>query len=71
MFRVRDLDNDHWVVKGNDGELSPTEHKRDATIFEGDRWLSYWREKQGVEIVPLAEDEILARLGAPRLPGFE
>jgi hypothetical protein len=62
MFRVRDLDNGDWVVKGNGGELSPTQHKNVATIFEGDAWLGYWQEKEGVEIIPLTETEIMERL---------
>lgn len=63
MFRVQDLDNGYWVVKYDDGELSPAaEHKKDATIFEGDHWLEYWQGKAGARVVPLAEDEILARL---------
>lgn len=71
MFRVQDLDNGYWVVKYDDGEISPAaEHKKDATIFEGDHWLEYWQSKQGARVVPLAEDEILARSGQPRLEGF-
>lgn len=63
MFRVRDADNGWWVVKHDDGELSPTaKHKKDATVFEDSHWLEYWQAHQGTEIVPLAEDEILSRL---------
>lgn len=59
-FRVKDLSNGQWVKKYDDGELSPTaEAKKDATVFEGERWLGYWRGKEGVEIMPLGVDELL------------
>lgn len=69
MFRVKTVKGQQWVCTPHwqDG-VGLSDHKKDAYIFSaGDR--RYWKGEE-YEIVPLAEDEVMVKLGAPRLPGF-
>lgn len=72
MFRLRDLTTGLWFQRlDEDGDIIWTEYKAEALVFPPDK-KEFWEQEYGyeVEIVPLAEDELMARMEAPRLPGF-
>lgn len=61
---------DGWLVSNDLGVLTTSQNKAEAKVFDGDERETYDRPNSAWEIVDLAIDEILARLNAPRLPGF-
>lgn len=72
MFRVQSKTSGNWVTTciHHMGRVGLTDKKPEARIFEA-RERYFWEDNNGFEIVPLAEDELLARQGQPQLPGFE
>lgn len=72
MFRLRNKQTDYWYKSmDEDGDIIWTDSKVEALVFPPDK-KEFWQQEYGdeVEIVPLAEDEVMARMEAPRLPGF-
>lgn len=70
MFRVQTTDG-QWVATPTDSkDIELSEDKADAWVFPACD-LVYWEGNDGYKIAPLAEDELLGRLGQSRLEGFE
>lgn len=70
MFKLRSKSTGLWYTLEDD-EIIFTEYKNKALIFPSDK-RQFWEEEYSdeFEIVPLAEDELLTQMNAPRLPGF-
>lgn len=70
MFRLRDRENPGlWVKTLYVGIAEFTREKAQARVFPT-RQREQWEGSEKYEVVPLAQDEIMAAMGAPRLPGF-
>lgn len=69
MFRLR-ASNGEWLIGHNGVEDVTTKDKSKALILPDEKRKFWEEEQEEFEIVSLAEDELTARFGAPRLPGF-
>lgn len=72
MFRLRDSKTGLWYKSlDEDADIIWTEYKDKALVFPPDK-RQWWEEEYGdeFEITELEVDEVMAQVGAPRLPGF-
>lgn len=70
MFRLKNKNTGQWYKAIGEGiDIIWTWSKVEALVFPSDK-REFWETQEDVEIVPLAEDELLSRLGQPRLEGF-
>jgi hypothetical protein len=69
MFRLRRRNDGWWITGMDGGKPTVTEYKDNALVLPKEK-REFWEVDPDFEIVPLAEDEVMARMGQPRLEGF-
>lgn len=71
MFRVKTTGGQWVTTPPWEDVTGVSDDKKDAYIHP-DSDLEYYEDDPDLyKIVPLAVDEVMVKLGAPRLPGFE
>lgn len=70
MFRLLNKKTGLWYKSmDEDADIIWTEYKDKALVFPPEK-REFWEGDEDVEIIPLEVDEVMAQMGAPRLPGF-